>query len=93
MKFDENVRLFFFSNLMNHNKNEHSFETEILLKMEYLIERFPHIAEQIFQQLDNKSLSICREVNKVWKNFIDERNYPWIRIVQIPTLLTRGKFK
>ena len=61
--------------------------------MEYLIERFPHIAEQIFEQLDNKSLSKCREVNKVWKNFIDERNYPWIRIVKIPTVLTKGKFK
>ena len=61
--------------------------------MEYLIERFPHIAEQIFEQLDNKNLSKCREVNKVWKNFIDERNYPWIRIVKIPTVLTKGKFK
>ena len=61
--------------------------------MEYLIERFPHIAEQIFEQLDNESLTKCREVNKVWKNFIDERNYSWIRIVKIPTVLTKGKFK
>ena len=71
----------------------HGFKTEMPLKMEYLTERFPHIAEQIFEQLDNKSLTKCREVNKVWKNFIDERNYPWIRIVKIPTVLTKGKFK
>lgn len=78
---------------MNLNNYTHGFKTEMPLKMEYLIEGFPHIAEQIFEQLDNKSLTKCREVNKVWKSFIDERNYSWIRIVKIPTVLTKGKFK
>ena len=58
--------------------------------MRDLILRFPHVAEQIFQQLDNKSLSKSREVERLWKNFIDERNYPWLRIVNIPTILQEG---
>ena len=58
--------------------------------MELLPEQFPHIAEQIFEQLDNKNLSKCREVNKSWKNFIDNKNYTWIRIVNIPTVLKKG---
>ena len=55
--------------------------------MKDLILRFPHLAEQIFQQLDNKSLAKCREIERLWQKFIDERNYPWLRIVNIPTIL------
>ena len=58
--------------------------------MEQLILRFPHVAEQIFQQLDNEDLAKCRKVKKLWQKFIDERNYPWLRIVNIPTILQDG---
>ena len=58
--------------------------------MEQLILRFPHVTEQIFQQLENKDLAKCREVKKLWQKFIDERNYPWLRIVNIPTILRDG---
>ena len=37
--------------------------------MENFIERFPHIAEEIFEQLDSKSLMTCREVSKSWQVF------------------------
>ena len=49
--------------------------------------RFPHLPEQIFQKLDNESLFKCREVQRSWQNIIDDRNYPWLRIVNIPTKL------
>ena len=55
--------------------------------MEETFQRFSHLAEEIFQNLNNKGLAKCREVGRFWKNFIDERNYPWIRIVNIPTIL------
>ena len=58
--------------------------------MEDFIFRFPHIAEKIFEQLDNKSLTNCREVTKSWQNFINEINLIWIRIVNIPTILSDG---
>ena len=53
------------------------------MDIEDLIERFPHIAEQIFECLDNKSLGKCREVVKSWQAFIDQRNLPWKRIVKV----------
>ena len=59
--------------------------------METFIERFPHIAEKVFEQLDDKTLTKCKEVSQIWKQFIDDRNLPWVRIVQIPTVLTFGK--
>ena len=58
--------------------------------MEELIARFPQIAEQIFEQLDNKSLTNCREVAKSWQEFVDDRNMSWVRIVNIPTTLASG---
>jgi len=55
--------------------------------MEDLITRFAHIAHQIFEQLDNKSLVNCREVVKTWQRYIDDKNLVWKRIVNIPTVL------
>ena len=59
-------------------------------EMGILIHRFPHLSEQIFQKLDPKGLFKCREVGKSWQEVIDEKNYPWLRIVNIPTILNDG---
>ena len=59
--------------------------------MEQIILRFPHLVEQIFQKLNNECLAKCREGGRFWQTFIDERNYPWIRIVNIPTILRHGR--
>ena len=58
--------------------------------MRDLILRFPHLAEQIFQHLDNEDLAKSREVERLWQTFIDERNYLWLRIVNIPSILQGG---
>ena len=62
-----------------------------IMKVEDLMLRFPHLPEQIFQKLDNKNLFKCREVAKSWQNLIDGRNYPWLRIVNIPTRRTKDR--
>ena len=49
--------------------------------VEYLLRKRHRILERIFEYLDNKSLTTCREVSQALKNFIDKRNYPWTRIV------------
>ena len=51
---------------------------------------FPHLPEQILQKLDDESLSKSREVSRPWQNLIDGRNYTWLRIVNIPTILQDG---
>ena len=43
--------------------------------------RFPHIGSQIFNELDDKELTKCRTVNKIWCKFIDDENIPWNRIL------------
>ena len=58
--------------------------------MRDFILRFPHLAEKIFQQLDDEGLAKSREVERLWQEFIDERNYLWLRIVNIPTILQYG---
>ena len=57
------------------------------MQMQDLMLKFPHLPEQIFQKLDNESLFKSREVSESWKNVIDGRNYPWLRIVNIPRML------
>ena len=53
--------------------------------------RFAHVTEQIFEQLDQKSLSNCKEVSKSWKEIIDHKNLPWIQIVNVPKILQNGE--
>ena len=58
--------------------------------MNDLIPRFSHLMEQILQKLDNEGLAKSREVARSWQNVIDMKNYLWLRIVKIPTLLNEG---
>ena len=52
--------------------------------------RFPHIPELIFEQLDDESLTDCREVSKSWQKCIDNKKFSWVHIVNIPTTLKYG---
>ena len=55
--------------------------------------RFPHLAQQIFNRLDDSVLVKSREVARTWLDFIDEeknRVSSWLRIVDIPTTLSNG---
>jgi ankyrin repeat protein len=52
--------------------------------------RFPHLMEQIICKLDEKGLVKCREVSRTLQEFVDIKEYPWLRIVKIPTRLEKG---
>ena len=50
--------------------------------MEIVLLRFHQIGKKIFEELDNQSLTKCREVNKYWRGFIDcEKTVPF-RIIK-----------
>ena len=44
--------------------------------------RFPHLAEEILEKLDNQNLVRCRLVGLSMQILIDYKNYPWKRIVK-----------
>ena len=48
----------------NWSKNARSEEVIVFM-------RFPHLAKQIFEELSNKYLVKCREVNEFWKMAVD----------------------
>ena len=50
--------------------------------MEEVTLRFSHLGEKIFVQLDNLSLARCREVSKIWKTFLDQQKFLYIRSIQ-----------
>ena len=55
--------------------------------MDNLMLRFPHLFEQMFQKLKNRSLFKSREVARSWKCFINQRNYPWFCVTNISMIL------
>ena len=49
--------------------------------MEEVISRFPHIAEQIFEELDNDNFIQCKVMSQSWKNFIEGSKFSYIRLI------------
>ena len=45
-------------------------------------QRFPHLGQQIFKEINNQSLVNCREVNTDWKLFCDNQKLTWIRMIE-----------
>ena len=58
--------------------------------MEFIILRTPHVSQQIFEQLDIKSLKDCREVTKSWQKSINRKNLTWLQNINIPSILRKG---
>ena len=50
--------------------------------MEEVFVRFPHLSEQIFEKLSNKSLAETRKVSKIWCNNLDQQKFLEIRIIK-----------
>ena len=50
--------------------------------MEEVLIRFPHLGENIFQNLDSKSLIKCKEVKRTWKNLIKVDKCSYFRVIQ-----------
>ena len=50
--------------------------------MEEIFLRFPHLAEGIFEKLNNKTLANCKVVSRSWKASIDDFKFTWIRALK-----------
>ena len=50
--------------------------------MEQAFLRFPHLSENIFDSLDNKSLVDSKEVSKSWYFYLDTQKFLQIRIIK-----------
>ena len=51
--------------------------------MEEVILRFPHLSEDVFNALDHKTFATCKEVSKIWYNYLDEEKFVQERRVRI----------
>ena len=71
-----------FGNAKKRTRNEENHSKNSINRMEEAFLRFPHLPEQIFEKLDNKSLTNSRAVGISWQNFIDERRYPWAHFLK-----------
>ena len=50
--------------------------------MENILCTFPHIFQQILDELDLKSIADCRLVGKSWLYFVDNSKSNWIRMIR-----------
>ena len=57
------------------NNIKPTFLDEIML-------RFPHLVQDVFVELDNKSLANCRKVSRAFFDFIDDEKLFWVRKIQ-----------
>ena len=55
--------------------------------------RFPHLGEQILENLDNQSLLECKQVSKQWSDFINETKALPIKLLQEYTFIPVAQLK
>ena len=60
--------ILFLVSIYNSSMEDHAF-------------RFPHLASNIFDQLDNQSLVNCKEVSRKLDNFFGNEKFFWLRII------------
>ena len=51
--------------------------------MEKLCKRFPHLAGQIFDQVNDESLNKCKEINRDVLEYLEKERFFWIRIIKV----------
>ena len=54
----------------------------MMTNIEEQMKIYPHITEQIFDYLDIKCLSKCREVRKSWKIFIETSRFSSVKMIK-----------
>ena len=51
--------------------------------MDKVILRFPAVANNLFKEVDNEGLTKCKEVSKLWWDFINDQKDLWLRIIRL----------
>ena len=51
--------------------------------MNEVILRFPTVANKLFKEIDNEGLTKCKEISKLWWDFINNQKDLWLRIIRL----------
>ena len=47
-----------------------------------IILRFPDVAQGIFKKLNDETLTTCRNVSRLWCDYLDDQKFCWVRMIQ-----------
>ena len=50
--------------------------------IDVMIARFPHLVTNIFKELDDQTLTTCRNVSRLCCDYLDSEKLLWVRIIQ-----------
>ena len=50
--------------------------------LEIMIARFPHVVTDIFKELDDETLTTCREVSRLGYDHLEDQQFFWVRMIQ-----------
>ena len=76
--------------LENMEKYNSTFTTEVATDnerieasvLEVMIARFPHVVTDIFKELDDETLTICRNISRTWCGHLDDQKFYHVRKIQ-----------
>ena len=61
--------------------------------MEEIISRFSHLAEKIFEELDNYNFIQCKVISQSWENFIEGSKFAYIKLIKASTNCSQKAMK
>ena len=62
------------------------------LKFELKESQKDNIGRDIFDSLNNKSLNRCKKSSRLWREFIDDQKFTWIRMIKKYVRLSNKSF-
>ena len=64
-----------------------------LWRMEEVLARFPHLGQQIFEQLGSKTQTKCLQISREWQKFMKNENITTLRMIMDYTKCSKSKLK
>ena len=76
--------------LKNIGKEISKLATEVAIEIDGIeasvidgiILRFPNVAQDIFKELNDETLTTCRNVSRLWCDHLDDQKFCWVRMIQ-----------
>ena len=76
--------------LKNMGKDILKLTTEVAIEIDGIdasvidgiILRFPNVAQDIFKELNDKTLTTCRKASRLWRDHLDNQKFCWVRMIQ-----------
>ena len=78
-----------FKNIMKNKEDSIVIDNVKTIFLDEIMLRFPHVVQGVFEELDDKTLTKCRNLSRSYCDFIEDEKFYWVRKIQNCVRMTK----